>query len=63
MARGPCSFRKRDVTRLLCATIAAGVEVQRVEVDKDGKIALVTGKPDVAGGSGKEGADDWSDAR
>lgn len=44
MARGPSTFKKQDVTRALRATIAAGVEVARVEIDKDGKIVLVTGK-------------------
>ena len=45
MARGPCTFRQHDVTRALRATVAAGIEVQRIEIDKDGKIVVVTGKP------------------
>ncbi len=45
MARGPCTFRQHDVTRALRATVAAGIEVQRIEIDKDGKIIVVTGKP------------------
>jgi hypothetical protein len=45
MPRGACTFKQQDVTRALKATRAAGVEVQRVEIDKDGKIVLVTGKP------------------
>jgi len=45
MARGPCTFRQQDVTRALRATLAAGIEVQRIEIDKDGKIVVVTGKP------------------
>ena len=44
MARGPCTFRQHDVTRALRATVAAGIEVQRIEIDKDGKIVVVTGK-------------------
>lgn len=40
--RGPCTFKQQDVTRLLRATIAAGVGVQRVEIDKNGRIVLVT---------------------
>jgi hypothetical protein len=44
MARGPCTFKQQDVTRALRATIAAGVEVARVEIEASGKIVLVTGK-------------------
>lgn len=46
MARGPCTFRQQDVTRALRATVAAGIEVRRIEIDKDGKIVVVTGKPE-----------------
>ncbi len=45
MSRGPQSFKKRDVTRAVEAVMAAGVSVARVEVDKDGKIVVVAGKP------------------
>jgi hypothetical protein len=41
MARGPCTFRQGDVTRALKATVAAGIEVERIEIDKDGKIVVV----------------------
>ena len=43
MTRGPCTFRQKDVTRALRASIAAGIEVRRVEIDREGKIVLVTG--------------------
>ena len=46
MARGPCTFRQTDVTRAVKAVRAAGVEVAKVVVDKDGKIIVVTGKLD-----------------
>jgi hypothetical protein len=45
MARGPCTFKQQDVTRALRAIAAAGVDVQRVEIDRNGKIIVVTGKP------------------
>jgi hypothetical protein len=45
MARGPCTFKKRDVTRALRAAVAAGIEVQRIEIDREGKIVVVAGKP------------------
>jgi hypothetical protein len=44
MARGPATFRQQDVTRALRATVTAGIEVSRVEIDKEGKIVIVTGK-------------------
>jgi hypothetical protein len=44
MARDPCTFRQQDVTRALRATVAARIEVQRIEIDKDGKIIVVAGK-------------------
>jgi hypothetical protein len=42
MARGACTFKQNDVTRALRATLAAGVAVLRVEIDKDGRIIVVT---------------------
>ena len=45
MARAACTFKQQDVTRAVRAVVAAGVQVQRVEIGKDGKIVVVTGKP------------------
>jgi len=45
MARGHLTFRQSDVTRAVKAVVAAGVQVARVEVDKDGRISVVAGKP------------------
>jgi hypothetical protein len=42
MARGPCTFKQQDVTRALKAAAAAGIEVVRYEIDRDGKIVIVT---------------------
>ena len=36
--RGPCTLRKRDVTRAIQAVIAAGIE------EPNGKIVIVIGK-------------------
>jgi hypothetical protein len=44
MPRGPCTFKQSDVTRAVKAVVAAGVGVVRVEVDKDGRIVVFTGK-------------------
>jgi hypothetical protein len=43
MARAPSTFRQQDVTRAVKAVTAAGVHIARVEIDKSGKIVIVTG--------------------
>jgi hypothetical protein len=45
MSRGACTFKQTDVTKAVKAVVAAGVEVARVEVDRDGRIIVITGKP------------------
>jgi hypothetical protein len=45
MSRGRQSFRQADISRAMKAAQAAGVEVARVEIDPDGKICIVIGKP------------------
>jgi hypothetical protein len=45
MARGPSTFRQRDLTAAVKAMRAAGCEVARVEIGKDGKITVVAGRP------------------
>jgi hypothetical protein len=44
MARGPLTFKQADVTRAVRAVKAAGVDVLRVEVDRNGKIIVVAGE-------------------
>lgn len=44
MSRGPTTFRARDMTMAVKAVTAAGYQVLRVEVDKAGKIVVVTTK-------------------
>ncbi len=45
--RGPCTFRKRDLTVAIKAVVAAGCEVVRAEIEPTtGKIIIVTGKGD-----------------
>jgi len=41
MSRGPQTFRQRDLTAALKAARAAGCEVSRVEVGKDGRIIVI----------------------
>jgi hypothetical protein len=45
MSRAPSTFRQRDVRAAVEAVRAAGVEVTKVEIDKDGKISIIVGKP------------------
>ena len=42
MPRAPSIFRQQDITRAFRAAKAAGVRVARVEIDRDGKIVIVT---------------------
>jgi hypothetical protein len=44
MSRAPSTFRQQDVTRAIKAVAAAGVDIARVEIDRAGKIVIVTGK-------------------
>lgn len=43
MAR-PAPFRQVDLARALKAAASAGLEVGRVEIDRDGKIVIVTAR-------------------
>jgi hypothetical protein len=45
MARARSTFRQQDVTRAVKAVTAAGVGISRVEIDKAGKIIIVTVSP------------------
>jgi hypothetical protein len=42
MARGSCTFRQRDVQAAVKAVLAAGCDVSRVELEKNGKIVIIT---------------------
>ena len=46
MARGPLTFRQRELVRALKGVRAAGLEVSKVEIDKEGKIVVIIGKSD-----------------
>jgi hypothetical protein len=44
--RRASKFKKTDVTRAAKAVLAAGREIARVEIETDGRIIVVAGKPD-----------------
>src|ERR1019366_3999245 len=53
------TFKQRDITKAVKAVVAAGVQIERVEVDKDGRISVVMAKPiGSAAASGNE-LDNW----
>jgi hypothetical protein len=55
MTRAPSTFRQRDVTRAIRGAIAAGVDIARIEVAKDGTIVIVT----AIDHEPKAGANEW----
>ena len=57
MARGPLTFRQRDVTAAIRAAKAAGEEVLRVEIDRSGRIVVVTAR----GSAAEPQANEWDD--
>ena len=56
MSRRSTHFTQRDATRLMRAALAAGLAVQRIEVDRDGKLVVVTGEP---GKTDVSGRNEW----
>jgi hypothetical protein len=45
MARGPLTFKQRDLTRAIRAALAAGLKVERAYIEVDGRIMLGFAKP------------------
>lgn len=62
MARGPSTFRQQDATRAARAALAAGLEVQRIEIGKDGTIVVVIGKPAETDEQADKGTNEWDQA-
>jgi len=58
MTRAPSTFRQQDVTRAVRAVTAAGVHIARVEIDKTGKIAIITAEAPDGRGEARE-ANEW----
>ena len=59
MSRGQQTFKQSDVTKAVKATVKAGIAVGRVEIDKDGKIIIVTIRPEDAANVEKPGSNEW----
>jgi hypothetical protein len=59
MARGPSTFKQRDVTRALKATVAAGIEVAKVEIATDGTIIVVAASAPVIACNSAKGDNPW----
>jgi hypothetical protein len=57
MARGPLTFRQRDLTAAVKAVAAAGYEIARVRVSRAGDIIVEIGKPREPAGDKNE----WDD--
>ena len=60
MSRGQQTFKQRDVTKAIKATVNAGIAVGRIEIDKDGKIIIVPARPEDAGNREKPGENEWN---
>jgi hypothetical protein len=45
MSRARQTFRQRDVTKALKGAVASGLDISGVEIDTDGKIRVLVGKP------------------
>jgi hypothetical protein len=58
MGRAPSTFRQQDVTRAVKAVTAAGVHIARIEIDKTGKIVIITAGPTDKPGETTE-ANEW----
>jgi hypothetical protein len=41
MSRGPQTFKQRDVAAAIRAVVAAGREVERIEIHRDGSIIVI----------------------
>jgi hypothetical protein len=59
MSRGAQTFKQGDVTKALKGAVNAGLSVKRVEIDRNGKIIVITGDRAQSALSGNE----WDDVR
>jgi hypothetical protein len=57
--RAPPTFKRTDVVRALRAAAAAGIDVGRIEIDRDGKIVMVMTAPATAPASPDPNVNEW----
>jgi hypothetical protein len=60
--RRPCLFKERDVKRVARAVLAMGLNIGRVEIDKNGTIVVIPAKPNDPAESSPE-QNEWDDVR
>lgn len=52
----PVRFTKADLKRAAAGTLAAGLSIARIEIDPNGKIVIIPGKPE-----NRQGVNEWGD--
>jgi len=61
MSRGQQTFKQSDVTKAIKATVKAGIAVERVEIDANGKIIVVSAKTEDAIEAQKPEKNEWDE--
>jgi hypothetical protein len=59
MSKGQHTFKQGDVTKALKGAAGAGVSVKRIEIDRQGKIVIITGD----GAPPETAVNEWDDVR
>jgi hypothetical protein len=59
MASGPSTFRQSDLARALRAASKAGIQIERFEVDRDGKIVVFAGGAAAAEDNSGTNSNEW----
>jgi hypothetical protein len=59
MSRAKHAFKQSHLTKALRATVKAGIGIERVEIDKGGKIIIVTSRPEDAANPENPGKNEW----
>ena len=62
LAAPPLHIPPNHLTRALKGARAAGIEIERFEIDKDGKIVVVAEKSTELPRDGKDEPNEWDDA-
>lgn len=52
----PARFKQSDVKRATAGVVSAGLSIAKIEIDHNGKIVIIPGKPDA-----KAGINEWAD--